>query len=109
ANTSANRSIHFPSIRSASMAHCRMCIQMIVFDLLCAKGHRFEGWFGSAGDFASQKEGHLLQCPTCNSAEVERVPSAARFNLGAPDPRAPKRLANRAHLPPKKPRTAEAK
>jgi len=26
---------------------------MIVFDLLCGEGHRFEGWFGSADDFAS--------------------------------------------------------
>jgi len=50
-------------------------------------GHRFEGWFGSAGDFARQKERRLLQCPSCGSAEVERVPSAARFNLGAQEPR----------------------
>jgi hypothetical protein len=60
---------------------------MIVFDLLCAKKHRFEGWFGSAGDFASQKERRMLQCPSCGSAEVERVPSAARFNLGAAEPK----------------------
>jgi len=56
---------------------------MIVFDLLCAVGHRFEGWFGSAEDFASQKEGRLLACPTCGSAAVERVPSASRVQLGA--------------------------
>jgi hypothetical protein len=62
---------------------------MIVFDLLCAVGHRFEGWFGSAADFASQKERQLLQCPSCGSAQVERVPSAARFNLGAQEPSAP--------------------
>jgi hypothetical protein len=63
---------------------------MIVFDLLCAGGHRFEGWFGSAGDFASQRKRGLLQCPTCSSAEIQRVPSAARFNLGAQEPQAPK-------------------
>ena len=60
--------------------------QMIVFDLLCAKGHRFEGWFGSAGDFDAQKERRLLACPTCGAAEVERVPSASRFNRGATPP-----------------------
>jgi hypothetical protein len=60
---------------------------MIVFDLLCAQGHRFEGWFGSAADFASQNERKLLSCPSCGSDSVERVPSAARFNLGAPQPR----------------------
>lgn len=62
---------------------------MIVFDLLCAQGHRFEGWFGSAADFASQKERRLLECPSCGSAEVRRVPSAARVNLGAPEPKQP--------------------
>jgi hypothetical protein len=63
---------------------------MIVFDLLCGGGHRFEGWFGSADDFTSQLARRLLQCPSCGSAEVKRVPSAARFNLGAEQPRPPK-------------------
>ena len=62
---------------------------MIVYDLLCGVGHRFEGWFGSAGDFASQKERRLLACPTCGSLQVERIPSASRVNLGAPEPKAP--------------------
>ena len=61
---------------------------MIVFDLLCGEGHPFEGWFGSAGDFASQRDRKLLSCPTCGSAKVKRVPSATRANLGAPEPRA---------------------
>ena len=64
---------------------------MIVFDLLCAGGHRFEGWFGSAGDFASQKARRLVQCPTCGSDKVQRVPSAARINLGAQEPQPPKK------------------
>src|SRR5258708_11742400 len=60
---------------------------MIVFDLLCPAGHRFEGWFGSAEDFASQKERHLVACPTCGSARVKRIPSATRANLGAVEPK----------------------
>jgi hypothetical protein len=60
---------------------------MIVFDLLCGEGHRFEGWFGSAADYASQKKRRLLACPTCGSAHVERVPSATRANLGAEAPK----------------------
>ena len=60
---------------------------MIVFDLLCGEGHRFEGWFGSAADFAAQKERRQLACPSCGSAQVERVPSASRVNLGAPEPK----------------------
>ena len=60
---------------------------MIVFDLLCGEGHRFEGWFGSAADFAAQKERRQLACPSCGNAKVERVPSASRVNLGAPEPK----------------------
>src|SRR3982751_2095077 len=64
---------------------------MIVFDLLCGAGHRFEGWFNSAADFASQQETKLLGCPSCGDAPVRRVPSATRANLGAEPPKpAPK-------------------
>ena len=56
---------------------------MIVFDLHCRDGHRFEGWFGSAKDFASQKRRGLLSCPTCGGVEIERALSAPRLNLGA--------------------------
>lgn len=62
---------------------------MIVFDLLCAAGHRFEGWFSSAKDFASQRDRKLVSCPSCGSAHVQRVPSATRANLGAAEPKAP--------------------
>jgi len=62
---------------------------MIVFDLLCAEGHRFEGWFGSATDFSAQKARQQLACPSCGSSQVERVPSASRFNLGAAEPKPP--------------------
>jgi hypothetical protein len=60
---------------------------MIVFDLLCADGHRFEGWFSSAQDFESQQRRGLLGCPACGSAEVQRTPSATRFNVGAEAPK----------------------
>jgi hypothetical protein len=60
---------------------------MIVFDLRCGRGHRFEGWFSSAGDFDGQKKRSLLSCPSCASAEIERTPSATRFNTGAGAPR----------------------
>ena len=58
-----------------------------MFDLLCAAGHRFEGWFGSVRDFASQRDRNLLSCPVCGSAKVSKVPSATRANLGAPEPK----------------------
>ncbi|RKF23304.1 DUF1178 family protein [Altericroceibacterium spongiae] len=49
---------------------------MIVFDLVCSSGHRFEGWFGSSQDYASQQERELLSCPQCGSAQIEKAPMA---------------------------------
>jgi hypothetical protein len=60
---------------------------MIVFDLHCKDGHRFEGWFGSAKDFASQKKRGLLSCPTCGDSAIEKGLSAPRLNMGAQEPK----------------------
>ena len=49
---------------------------MIVFDLSCAAGHRFEGWFGSSVDYAAQRERGLVACPQCGSGEVGKAPMA---------------------------------
>jgi hypothetical protein len=49
---------------------------MIVFDLCCGAGHRFEGWFGSSDDFAAQQARGLVACPACGSAEVAKAPMA---------------------------------
>lgn len=62
---------------------------MIVYDLQCGGGHRFEGWFASADDFASQKSRGLVSCPACGAQSVDRVPSVTRFNSGAPEPQPP--------------------
>jgi hypothetical protein len=61
---------------------------MKIFDLLCAMGHRFEGWFASAEDYSTQRAKGLVSCPACGSQEVDRVPSATRFNVGAAAPAA---------------------
>ena len=49
---------------------------MIVFDLSCESGHRFEGWFGSSADFEQQQEGGLVLCPRCGSPDVDKAPMA---------------------------------
>lgn len=49
---------------------------MIVYDLSCDGGHRFEGWFGSSEDFAAQQARGLVACPQCGSAAVEKAPMA---------------------------------
>jgi hypothetical protein len=59
---------------------------MKVVDMRCAQGHRFEGWFASDDDEASQRERGLLVCPLCGDGDVRRLPSAPRLNLGAARP-----------------------
>jgi hypothetical protein len=49
---------------------------MIVYQLGCGQDHFFEGWFASAQAFDQQAERGLLQCPTCASAQVRKLPSA---------------------------------
>lgn len=43
---------------------------MIVFDLECINGHRFEGWFEDKKDLENQMEQGILQCPVCETSSV---------------------------------------
>lgn len=49
---------------------------MIVFDLACADGHRFEGWFASSAAFADQQARNLIACPRCQSNAIDKAPMA---------------------------------
>jgi hypothetical protein len=49
---------------------------MIVYDLCCCDGHRFEAWFGSSADYEDQRARGLLACPSCGTAEVTKAPMA---------------------------------
>jgi hypothetical protein len=63
---------------------------MIIFELACVQGHRFEGWFASSDDFARQSEAQMVRCPVCDDAGVARVPSARVFvRAGVPTAPAP--------------------
>jgi len=53
-----------------------------VFNLCCAQGHRFEGWFGSEDEYLEQHHNGLLECPICADVQIQRVPAAPRLNLG---------------------------
>ncbi|HWH84460.1 MAG TPA: DUF1178 family protein [Burkholderiaceae bacterium] len=73
---------------------------MKVLNLRCAHDHRFEGWFASEADFASQRERALIACPACDDAAIERLPSAPRLNVSslrsdAPADAAPARAQGR--------------
>jgi len=48
---------------------------MIVLDLICLSGHRFEGWFASADAFDRQSASGLISCPHCDSTDIGRLPS----------------------------------
>jgi hypothetical protein len=49
---------------------------MIVFDLLCADGHRFESWFQNGAAFERQQAECAVACPLCGSRTVAKAPMA---------------------------------
>lgn len=55
---------------------------MKVLDLQCGLKHSFEGWFGSEDDFQNQLARGLVECPMCSDANIHKLPSAPRLNLG---------------------------
>lgn len=59
---------------------------MKVLNLQCGQAHGFEGWFGSEEDYQSQCARGLVSCPMCGDAQIVKLPSAPRLNLGAAQP-----------------------
>jgi hypothetical protein len=59
---------------------------VIVFELICADRHRFEGWFASTEDFEGQKARGLLSCPACGDSKIEKLLTA---KIGRADAEAP--------------------
>ena len=52
---------------------------MIVFDLQCGEAcGTFEAWFRSSADYDEQRAAGLVQCPVCQSADVDKAPMAPR-------------------------------
>ncbi|PKN70317.1 MAG: DUF1178 domain-containing protein [Deltaproteobacteria bacterium HGW-Deltaproteobacteria-10] len=52
---------------------------MIIFDLKCEKGHKFDGWFKDRQTFIEQNSQKLVACPICNNSNVAIVPSSVAF------------------------------
>ena len=48
---------------------------MIAFDLQCANGHTFEGWFADNNAYARQNKKKMIACPVCNETSVAKIPS----------------------------------
>ncbi|MBX7457414.1 DUF1178 family protein [Qipengyuania sp. 1NDH17] len=74
---------------------------MIVYDLHCDNGHRFEGWFGSSADYDSQRERGLVDCPECGSKTVGKAPMAPAVGAkgNKKEPRAASKDAQLSNAP----------
>jgi len=53
---------------------------VISYSLRCHKGHEFDGWFRDSAAFDQQSERGQLNCPSCNSARVEKAIMAPAVN-----------------------------
>jgi hypothetical protein len=73
---------------------------MIVYDLSCHAGHRFEGWFGSSDDYDLQREGGLVACPQCGSGAVDKAPMAPAVGRKGNRQTEPKQPVAGGTLPP---------
>jgi hypothetical protein len=49
---------------------------VIIYDLKCRDGHKFEGWFKDRKAFEEQKEQKLIVCPICGNNEASLIPSS---------------------------------
>ena len=45
---------------------------MIRYDLICDKGHAFDGWFRDSAAFDKQLKRHLISCTHCGSDDVSK-------------------------------------
>jgi hypothetical protein len=77
---------------------------MILYQLRCKKGHRFEAWFANSAAYDRQEKRGQLSCPKCGTASVTKAPMAPRIakrTRRAPAPSQPPSPDNSA---PKQPR-----
>ena len=77
---------------------------MIRYDLVCDKGHEFDGWFRDSAGYDQQAGRGLVACTLCGSAKVDKqlmapgIPAKTNRKSGTPlkmaagpvDPRAQK-------------------
>lgn len=57
---------------------------MVIYELECIMGHRFEGWFKDAAAFDKQHANRLINCSKCGIGEVIRVPAGGHVVSSAP-------------------------
>jgi hypothetical protein len=73
---------------------------VIAYQLACAKGHEFEGWFGNSTAFDEQAAQGAIACPMCGDSQIRKAimsPSVktsitkakGKTEIAAPPPNAP--------------------
>lgn len=58
---------------------------MIIYDLKCRDGHKFEGWFKDRGTLDEQRTKNLVACPVCGVTDVTLLPSTVTI-MGKDNP-----------------------
>jgi hypothetical protein len=75
---------------------------MIRYDLICDKGHEFDGWFSDSASYDKQAKRGLVECTHCGITKIKKqimspgIPSksnkksepSVRMSAGPVDPRA---------------------
>jgi hypothetical protein len=75
---------------------------MIRYDLICDKGHEFDGWFSNSASYDKQAKRGLVECTHCGTTKIKKqimspgIPSksnkksepSVRMSAGPVDPRA---------------------
>jgi hypothetical protein len=64
---------------------------MVIYNLICKKEHRFEGWFPNYEEFQKQAEKKLISCPTCGTTKVEKLPHACAVHVKKEEAPAPQK------------------
>ena len=56
---------------------------MIRYDLICDKGHAFDGWFSDSEAFEKQAKRGFVECSHCGSTRIEKQLMAPRVGTKA--------------------------
>ena len=54
---------------------------MIIYDLKCARDHKFEGWFKSREEYDREKGAGRLSCPMCGDSEITLLPAGGHVSV----------------------------
>src|SRR3546814_3062772 len=55
---------------------------MIVFDLKCGNGHRFEAWFRDSATYDAQAQAGGVTCAVCGDTDIAKALMAPNISTG---------------------------